>query len=197
VSIFNFHYANPPDAVRVNLELNKVISYDETGFKGSDDTVYRVHGWEFLLAGGGVYDNLDYSFTAGHEDGTAPVNAPGGGSPALRKQLHILKQFVEGFDLVHMSPVAAPHVENGIVATMLAEPGKQYAIYLRRLLTDGKTGQPRPTSLTIDLPPGTYDIQWVDPVTGEPRKERRRCSGASTLSSGAFDQDIALRVVNQ
>ena len=29
-----------------------------------------MEGWEFLLAGGGLYNNLDYSFTAGHEDGT-------------------------------------------------------------------------------------------------------------------------------
>ena len=38
--------------------------------------------------GGGLYNNLDYSFVAGHEDGTFvyPASQPGGG-PALRRQL--------------------------------------------------------------------------------------------------------------
>ncbi|MGH7137199.1 MAG: cellulase family glycosylhydrolase, partial [Pirellulales bacterium] len=71
VSLFNFHYATPPDAIAINFSLNKAIGDDETGFRGSEDAVYRSEGWEFLLAGGAVYDNLDYSFTTDHEDGTA------------------------------------------------------------------------------------------------------------------------------
>src|SRR5687768_77833 len=55
VSVFNFHYCNPPDAVAQNYALNRVIAYDETGFKGTGDTVYRVHAWEFVLAGGGLF----------------------------------------------------------------------------------------------------------------------------------------------
>ena len=70
VSIFNFHYATPPETVAMNYALNKVIGDDETGFKGVSDDVYRMEAWDFLIAGGGLYNNLDYSFTAGHEDGT-------------------------------------------------------------------------------------------------------------------------------
>ena len=42
---------------------------------------YRSEGWEFVLAGGGLYNNLDYSFTVGHEDGgfQFPSTQPGGG----------------------------------------------------------------------------------------------------------------------
>ena len=36
VSIFNFHYATPPDTVGMNYALNKVIGDDETGFRGTD-----------------------------------------------------------------------------------------------------------------------------------------------------------------
>src|SRR5574340_1291563 len=50
VSIFNFHYATPPDTVAMNYGLGRVISDDETGFKGSDDFVYRAEGWDFFLA---------------------------------------------------------------------------------------------------------------------------------------------------
>ena len=70
VSIFNFHYCAPPDAVAENSELNRVIGENETGFKGSGDDYYRGEAWDFILAGGGLYDNLDYSFTVSHPDGS-------------------------------------------------------------------------------------------------------------------------------
>ena len=38
VSIFNFHYATPPDAVGENYALGKVIGDDETGFRGTRDS---------------------------------------------------------------------------------------------------------------------------------------------------------------
>ena len=31
------------------------------------------------------FDNLDYSSTVSHEDGTAKINAPGGGNPFIMK----------------------------------------------------------------------------------------------------------------
>ena len=71
VSIFNFHYATPPDTVALNFGLNRVIADDETGFRGSDDFVYRNEAWEFILAGGAIYDNLDYSFSVRPRNSTA------------------------------------------------------------------------------------------------------------------------------
>ena len=44
VSIFNFHYATPPDAVAMNYALGKVIGDDETGFRGTRDAPYRTEG---------------------------------------------------------------------------------------------------------------------------------------------------------
>jgi hypothetical protein len=52
VSIFNFHYASPPDAVTTNYALGKVIGDDETGFRGQADLPYRIEAWNFLVAGG-------------------------------------------------------------------------------------------------------------------------------------------------
>ena len=106
VSIFNFHYATPPDTVGINYGLNRVIGDDETGFRGVADEPYRTEAWDFILAGGGLYNNLDYSFAAGEEDGTFayPASQPGGGSRALRRQLKILSDFINGFDFIRMSP---------------------------------------------------------------------------------------------
>ena len=107
VSIFNFHYATPPNAVAQNFVLNKVIADDETGFKGTGDAVYRMEAWDFFLAGGGMFDHLDYSFTAGHEDGSfmpLPPKQPGGGGPELRRQFKILKDFLSGMNFTQMKP---------------------------------------------------------------------------------------------
>jgi len=104
VSIFNFHYAKPPIAVEENYGLNKVIGDDETGFAGSEPKAYRLEGWDFIIAGGGLYNNLDYSFTVGYENGTANIDAPGGGGPVFRKQLVILKDFINSFDFIKMKP---------------------------------------------------------------------------------------------
>ena len=91
VSVFNFHYANPPDAVALNYELSKVIGDNETGFKGTADDYYRMEAWEFILAGGGLYNNLDYSFAVGYEDGTYQYHAkqPGGWQSRISQTVEI------------------------------------------------------------------------------------------------------------
>ncbi len=136
VSIFNFHYATPPDTVAMNFQLNKVIGDNETGFRGTNDAPYRMEGWDFLIAGGGLYNNLDYSFTAGHEDGTFvyPASQPGGGNPTFRNQVRILRDFICGFDFIRMKPdnsVIKAGVPPTHTARALVEHGRQYAIYLR------------------------------------------------------------------
>jgi hypothetical protein len=133
VSIWNFHYATPPETVAMNAHVHGVIGDNETGFVGRDDVLYRTEGWAFLMAGGGLYSSLDYSFTPAHPDGTfLDYESPGGGSPALRTQLGILRRFLEGFDVVRMAPDrgVVGEVPEGLEAWTLAEPGRQYAVYV-------------------------------------------------------------------
>jgi hypothetical protein len=188
VSIFNFHYATPPDTVAMNYGLNRVIADDETGFKGSGDFVYRAEGWDFMIAGGAIYDNLDYSFSVGHEDGSGRPDAPGGGGTALRQQLRILKDFLEGFDFVRMKPdnnVIRGELPPKTTARALAEAGRQYAVYVRG---DGVR------KLTVDLPSGEYRLQWVDTrkgPLGQAETVRHR-GGLRTLEVPAFTEDIGL-----
>src|SRR5580692_3403212 len=131
VDVVNFHYAYP-DAVMLNYGLGKAISYDETGFLGHDDDAYRRQAWNFMLSGGSTFGALDYSFTTGHEDGSySEPNGPGGGSPSLRHQLHILSDFLQSFSLVALRPDThtVKHAA-GATARDLSNPGKEYAIYL-------------------------------------------------------------------
>jgi hypothetical protein len=133
VSIFNFHYCHPPDVVAMNYRLDKVIGENETGFRGKEDVLYRTEGWDFILAGGAIYNNLDYSFTTKVADGSfLAYKSPGGGSPALRKQLRILRAFIQGFDFIKMTPddsvIRTISIE-GLRGRALVESGRQYAIY--------------------------------------------------------------------
>ena len=143
VSIFNFHYASPPDTVRMNYALNRVVGDDETGFAGTSDATYRVEAWDFVIAGGGLFNNLDYSFVAGQEDGTFvyPQSQPGGGSAALRRQLKILRDFISGFDFVRMTPddsvITADRPARGS-ARALVERDKAMAIYVRKEISTGR-----------------------------------------------------------
>jgi hypothetical protein len=195
ISIFNFHYASPPDTVAMNYGLNKVIGDNETGFKGTNDLPYRREGWEFMIAGGGLYNNLDYSFVAGHEDGTFvyPAKQPGGGNPVFRRQMKILKDFLGSFDFIRMKPDNAI-IKGGVPAkgraSALAEPGKQYAVYV--------FGGPQ-ANLQLELPAGRYQAEWINTKTGETDKKESVTSTGSvmTLSSPAYAEDIAMRLVRE
>ena len=179
-------------------------------------TPYRIQGWEFILAGGGLYNNLDYSFTVDHPDGTfvPPESTPGGGSPALRSQLKILKEFIHGFNFVKMAPndvVIKGGLPSGAMARALVEAGKAYAIYIHHG-TPGyshnasppqsarspyavQTGKQQLT-LRLDIPRGGYRAEWVNTKTGHIDKAENfnHPGGNKTLVSPTYSEDIALRV---
>lgn len=206
VSLFNFHYAYPPVAVAENWALNRPIGDNETGFRGQADEVYRNEAWDFMLAGGALFNHLDYSFAAGHEDGTFayPPAQPGGGSPELRAQFGVLKRFLGGFDLLRLKPVTvAPQGGDDFFSVRaLGDPGRAYAGYLHRSAAPGwKDAQKlnRGTfenAFSLDLPAGLYEAEWLDPATGRVRHTDRveHAGGACTLKTPSFETDLAWRL---
>ena len=200
ISIFNFHYAVPPDAVAANYHLNKVIGDNETGFRGTGDAVYRMEGWDFIIAGGGLFNHLDYSFVAGHEDGTFeyPPTQPGGGSAALRGQLKILSDFIHGFEFWKMKPensVIKSEVPVAVSARALVEPGRAYAIYIRPRV-DAKVHK-SVEAIEIELPAGNYRAEWINVVDGAIAGSDRfnHAGGAKSLKAPKYETDIALRIL--
>ena len=195
VSVFNFHYATPPDAVAENAALNKVIGDDETGFNGNDDRVYRTEAWDFILAGGGLFNHLDYSFVVGKEDGSFayPKTQPGGGSAAFRKQMKVLREFMTGFDFIRMKPdpsVIQGGIPEGGTARALVEPGKAIALYLQ----SGKTAA---TALRIGLPQGSWVAEWVNPLSGAiSAKEELQGGAVREIKVPPYEHDIALRITS-
>ncbi|MEO6785753.1 MAG: cellulase family glycosylhydrolase [Chthoniobacteraceae bacterium] len=206
VSIFNFHYTYPPTVVAENFALNKVIGENETGFRGTADEVYRNEAWDFLLAGGGLFNNLDYSFTAGHEDGTFlyPPSQPGGGGETFHAQLAVLVKFMNALDFVKMKPAhdIVRGLPEGASVQLVANPGREYAAYLHHSAKPGwkdskklNTGSFQ-DSFEIDAPAGKYRLEWIEPASGRllADAERSHAGAALKLQSPAYAQDIALRI---
>jgi hypothetical protein len=205
VSIFNFHYAAPPDTVEQNYKLNKALGDDETGFRGKEDVLYRSEAWEFIIAGGAEYANLDYSFTPNHADGSlADYTSPGGGSANLRTQLSILKKFMDDMDFIHMAPankvIRSGQITGAIAPAKNPSPAK-FAAFVRCLAKPGDTyalyilGGSAAT-LQLDVPPGKYKADWINTKTGQIDKTQtvEHAQGNLTLTSPPYSDDIALRV---
>ncbi len=193
VSVFNFHYA-APEAVSTNYQLNKVIGDNETGFKGTEDTPYRLEAWEVVMSGGGLFNHLDYSFAAGYESGTFsyPSTQPGGGNTGFRRQMRVLRDFIHGFDFVRMHPdnTIVTDATTGVAARALVLPAKGIAIFLK--------GGGTATKLSVHIPAGTWAVEWVDTKSGElAGKATVSGGGAQTLDAPAYQADIALRLLKQ
>ena len=77
-------------------------------------------------------------------------------------------------------PALLKSLPNGVSAYALAEPGKQYAVYLSRVVAEkGADGKEtarffdpqsgKAITVTLALPAGTYSLAWLDPRTGKRR----------------------------
>jgi|GEM_PF-407305 len=190
VSLFHFHYAYPAAASQ-NYSLGVALGDDETGNAGREDFPYRREAWEFMLSGGGLFNHLDFSFTTTREDGIDSQNAPGGGGPAIRRQLGVLRWFLEELPLVSLVPqpgFIAGGIPSGGAAFAIGAPGAAYALYLR----GGTQANP-----VLNLPAATWRGQWIDTRSGlviGTVPEFSHTGGQRTLVSPAYTDDIALRL---
>lgn len=182
ISIFNFHYALP-QAVAENYHLNRVIGFNETGFAGRADATYGRQAWRFLMAGGALFSQLDYSFSAGAEHGQdTTYKAPGGGSPELRRRLQVLKRFFEGLDFIGLKPdhnlvASAP----GAGTQALSDGKTQWMIYVEPMATKAH-------DITLNLPKGNYQAVWMDTVTGQSLQTTTVSDGRLPVPAGMNDK---------
>lgn len=192
VSIYNFHYSDDK-AILANYHLNKPIGCNETGVRAWNDDFYRKEAWLNILAGGGIYNHLDMTFSVGHEKGTLSYSKvqPAGGSAQLRGQLKILKDFIHDFDFIRMKPAGTVVKKffgvNDFRWVALGEPGETYAIYFVVDIMNG---------VGLDVPPNRYKAEWVNPGNGIIEKEQiiEHDRGLLNLSHHVLNHDIALRI---
>jgi hypothetical protein len=162
ISILNFHYVWP-ETVWLNYGWDRPVNFDESGFAGTSDSAYLRQAWQFMIAGGAIFNNLDYSFYVGAETGKGVNSAPGGGSTNLRRQLAFLRSFLESFDFIKMKPdFDIVYLSPGLEWQALSEKGKQYAVIFTGTVTK---------TVKITLPKGKYKYSFVSPYSGRTLSE--------------------------
>jgi len=190
VSILNFHYGYPPKTITDNYLLNKPVAFDET-FEGLNATERRKEAWAFMMTGGAVYNNLDWSFTNDDMTGgginTSDKRKSG---EAVQSQLEILQRAMRDFDFINATPLDSTYKMDGIGLYALGIQGKDYMTYL--LKTKG-------TSLAtwnFPLPDGKYILKWMDPSNGHITQEQvmRSTQGHINIRIPSFDKDQVLRI---
>lgn len=195
VSILNFHYAEPAAAM-VNYARNQPIAFDETadGCRAPDR---RVEAWKFLMAGGAVYSNLDWSFAV--DDMTGLGRNPTGRRQTgveVREQLSFMKQFIEKLDFVHMTPMRSPAID-GLPdladAYGLAKEGSVYALYFH------KRGRVAVGKLRLRVPDGYYNLRFIDPARGALITELdvHEAPKALTFELPPFSDDLLVKIIRR
>lgn len=190
VNILNFHYAFPPGAVTDNYHFNLPVGFDETA-NGCDAPDRRTEAWAFMMAGGAVYNNLDWSFAI--DDQTGRGRNPAGrrrSGVAVKEQLSVLKHLLESFDFIHAKPVNAGKIVNlpdKVLYYGLENDRNLVVYFLKRAVVD----VPR---AGFNILPGEYTITWIDPIDGSviSRKLLSVTEKETTIEIPPFYDDLLL-----
>jgi len=194
ISVFSVHYDANAEILRLNPSLPKILAFNETGFNGTKDDHYRTQGWRFLLSGGGLYGNLDFSFTVGHEDGSATprfsnASYDGGGSATLRKQLRILSDFMHSIPFERMEADTSVVVGGADSWNALAWADHAYAVWF--------PGE-GPFAPKVTIPRGDWRVEWIDILSGEVTSSLLSPkSWTTTLNGTRRGGGAALRILRQ
>jgi len=196
IKVFNFHYDRDAESLKLNGHLPVILAFNETGLMDVRTDEYRIQGWKYMLSGGALYNNLDFTYLAGHEDGSGrPEFSCGGrgytgcGDPDLKNQMAVLLEFMNSIDFIRMKPnryvVELNYGHEQIFP--LVDEGNQYAVYFT-----GK-GTPR---IVLSMPGGEYGVEWIDPKTGRIlRQETVKVETRNHFFAGPeYKVDIALRI---
>jgi hypothetical protein len=173
------------------------FGYGLTGAYTVDDI--RVEGWWFMLRGGAGFINLNGEYRHGQETGGKSTQS------IIVPQKKILLDFMNSLNLAGLSRFTDfEGVPSDAFASALAEPAKQYALYLFHGTSDGKwgahfiakAGTYRDTITLKAVPAGTYVLEWIEPATGS-------VTGTETINwpggnfkvmTPVYSIDVAMRI---
>jgi len=162
VSVLNYHYAFPPQVVPDNYHFNLPLSFDETA-NGCNAPDRRTEAWAFMLSGGAVYDNLDWSFAIDDQSGRGrnPAGRRRSGLE-VKQQLGILKHFLDSFDFIHSKPIEMGKISNMPEKVLFCglENKEGFVIYfLKRNVSEIHQA-------LLNILPGKYELTCIDPIDG-------------------------------
>ena len=188
ISVANFHYALP-GAVQMNLDLGGVIGLDETGFMPHEGALYMDQAWRFILSGGGLYNNLDYSFTSDYEQGnwSIPETNPGWGGVSFREKLSVL---VETINLV---PFQEMEFSGTILGTSneelkqygLQKEGEIYLLFVENLME---------AELIPRVPRSSYEVSFINVDTGDKNTETVNLGNEQAITSPFTGDRVAVMI---
>ena len=159
----------------------------------------RLEGWWFLLGGGAGVINLNGEFRRGQEEGAADTRE------RILPQRRVLREFVEGLDLASVERFGGVSgLPAGALASALAAPGEEYAVYLFRGREEGEWGAHfvatpgayRHSFTLGGVPKGRYVLDWIDPATGRALASETVdwTGGDLDLETPEYRLDVALRM---
>ena len=165
----------------------------------------RVEGWYGLVGGlaGQTHLNIEFSADNPSAKGTSTEKV-------ILPQKRVLMNFMQSLDFVRMTKFTGFQMTDSTALVRgIAEPGKQYALYMfhgTRKWDDWPQGANSSRfnvdlnwfadTLSLYVPPGTYEIKWINPATGELIDSgSRECAGDElTLRTPRYYTDIALKM---
>jgi hypothetical protein len=191
-------------ALDYEYDKNKPIDFNETDYyptwyQGDRAADSRVEAWEFVVGGGGSFNQLNGLYTVRDPAGKTEENAQ------LGRALKSLHDFMYSFDFLKMHPDKS-FVQGGMplgtYARGMSEPGSQYAYYHHHSTFGRNTASYKVTpgnyqeTLVLHLPAGSYQAEWVDAATGAVVSSQKFTSdgGNHALGTPAHAVDAALRV---
>jgi hypothetical protein len=188
ISMVNFHYALP-SAAQMNLDLGGVLGLDETGFMPHEDDLYLDQAWRFILSGGGLYNNLDYSFTSDTEEGdwSIPETNPGWGGTGFRKKLTILAETINlvPFHEMEFSGAILESPNQELKQYGLQKEGEIYLLFVENLNDD---------ELIPRVPPSSYEVSFINVDTGDKNTETVSLGSKQSIASPFTDERVAVMI---
>lgn len=186
------------------IELNESTyypgNYNQRGSNaepGPDPVAgYRAEAWEFIVGGGAAYNHLNALYSI---DNSAARDT---GNEELLQGLQNLREFMAKFEFWKMSPTTLMSgFATGLYVRCIEEPGRQYAAYLHHAtLIQQERYRADPGNyedeITLVVPPGQYEVEWIDPQTLKILESRRidHSGRVLRLTSPRYRTDIALRI---
>ena len=191
-------------ALDYEYDKNKPIDFNETDYyptwyQGDRVADSRVEAWEFIVGGGGSFNQLNGLYTVRDPGGKTEENAQ------LLRALKSLHDFMYSFDFLKMHPDKS-FVQGGMplgtFARGMSEAGKQYAYYHHHSSFGRNTASYKVVpgkyeeNLVLHLPAGSYQADWVDAATGSVIHSEKfnHDGGNRTISTPAHTVDSALRI---
>ncbi len=162
ISVFNHHYDRNAESVKLNYSrVNKALSFNETGLMPISTPQYRIQGWKYIFSGGALYNNLDFTFQVGNEDGTGNSNFTcewysGCSDSNVKFQLANLLKYFSTLPFIKMKPdysvVGVNYGDENIFP--LVQKDKMYAIYFE----GGNKAK-----IQLNIINGDWNVEWINP----------------------------------